>query len=172
MAKRKHQEVQAESSKAAMTAMVIGGVLVAALVVWALTRTVQTAPADSVATATFPVTTAEQPAPTGTLPPLDTTTGLPVPNGQAAQPPQIAQQTPQPYTPNPPSSDENASVARINVQDLRSKVDGKQVTVIDVRDKTSYVSSHIPGSLHVPMATVESQVSFLPKDKPIVTYCT
>jgi Rhodanese-like domain len=170
MAKRKHQEVQAESSKAAMGAMVVGGLLVAALVVWALTRTVQTAPADSVATATFPVGV-EQPAPTGTLPPLDTTTGLPVQNGQAAQPPQTASQ-PQPYTPNPPSADENASVTRINVQDLRSKVDAKQVTVIDVRDKTSYVTSHIPGSLHVPMATVESQVSFLPKNKPIVTYCT
>ena len=164
MPKRTHQEVQTASSKTVMAAMVGGGLLVAALVVWALTRTVQPAPSDN--TATFPVAV-QPPVASNTMPPLDTTTGLPMPAGQAAQPAQTST-----YTPNPPTPDENASVQRITVNELRSKLDTKQVTIIDVRDKTSFVTSHIPGSLHVPMATVESQVSFLPKDKPIVTYCT
>ena len=147
-----------------MIAMAVGGLLVAALVVWALTRTVQ--PVPDTATATFPITGVEQPVTaTNAVPAGDTSGYVPAPpagtTGQTAT-----------YTPNPPSADESASVARISVTDLRAKLDAKQVTVIDVRDKTSFISSHIPGSYHVPMATVESQVSFLPKDKPIVTYCT
>jgi hypothetical protein len=160
MAKRRHEEEQEVSSKTTMAVMTIGGLAVAALVVWALTRTVQ--PAPSVLSSTdVPVTAIEQPA--GTPPPAvgafpPTTTA-----GSTAAP---ARQTP------PPGADETAKVARISPSELRPKVDAKQVTVIDVRDKTTYMGSHIPGSLHIPFAQVESQVTFLPKDKPIVTYCT
>lgn len=143
-----------------MIALVVGGLLVAGLVVWALTRTVQ--PVPQAATATFPVTGVEQ---TASTPAGDT-------SGYVPAPPAGTTATTSTYTPNPPTQDENASVARISVSDLRAKIDANQVTVIDVRDKTSFVSSHIPGSYHVPMASVESQVTFLPKDKPIVTYCT
>ncbi len=141
-----------------------GGLLVAALVVWALTRTVQ--PVPDATTATFPVTGVEQTASTPAATPVGDTSGyVPAPPAGTTAPTST-------YQPNPPSQDESASVARISVADLRAKIDAKQVTVIDVRDKTSFISSHIPGSYHVPMATVESQVTFLPKDKPIVTYCT
>lgn len=148
-----------------MIAMIVGGLLVAGLVVWALTRTVQ--PVPEATTATFPVSGFEQPAsnPAVATPTSDTSGYVPAPPAGTTAPTST-------YTPNPPSQDESASVARISVTDLRSKIDAKQVTVIDVRDKTSFISSHIPGSYHIPMATVESQVTFLPKDKPIVTYCT
>ena len=46
------------------------------------------------------------------------------------------------------------------------------MTVIDVRDAQSYVNAHIPGSLHIPMARIDGEVPYLPKGKPIVTYCT
>jgi hypothetical protein len=156
MAKRRHEEEQTSSSKAAMTGMAVAGLAVAALVIWALTRTVQ--PAPSVAT-DIPAPSIEQPA-TNTLPPLE---GMPNPNQATAS---------QQPSPVPPAADENASVKRISVTELQSKLSAKQVTVIDVRDKTTFVASHIPGSLHVPVAQIESQVTFLPKDKPIVTYCT
>jgi hypothetical protein len=164
MAKRRHEETQQESSKGAMIGLGAGGLLVAALVVWALTRTVQ--PVPDATTATFPVTGVEQTASTPAATPVGDTSGyVPAPPAGTTAPTST-------YTPNPPSQDESATVARISVTDLRAKIDAKQVTVIDVRDKTSFISSHIPGSYHVPMATVESQVTFLPKDKPIVTYCT
>ena len=147
-----------------MIAMIVGGLLVAGLVVWALTRTVQPVPAET--TATFPVTGVEQTASTpNAAPAFDTSGRIPAPPAGTTAPTST-------YQPNPPSQDESATVARISVTDLRARIDSKQVTVIDVRDKTSFISSHIPGSYHVPMATVESQVTFLPKDKPIVTYCT
>lgn len=141
-----------------MTGMAVAGLAVMGLVIWALTRTVQ--PAPSVAT-DIPATPIEQPPPaTNTLPPLE---GMTNPNQTTAsqQPSQV-----------PPVPDENASVKRISVTELQSKLSSKQVTVIDVRDKTTFVASHIPGSLHVPVAQIESQVTYLPKDKPIVTYCT
>jgi len=172
MAKRRHQEEQQTSSKGALAAMGVGAVAVAALVVWALTRTVQPVPDDTATpTASAPVGI-EQPA-TGTLPPGDTSGYVPAPPMTTAGTPAAGTTAPtSTYTPNPPNADENASVSRIAVTDLRAKVDAGQVTVIDVRDKTAFVTAHIPGSLHVPMATVESQVTFLPKGKPIVTYCT
>lgn len=160
MAKRRHEAEQTTSSKTTIAVMAVGALAVAALVVWALTRTVQPAPSVT-ATATAPVGI-EQPAntPTDTAP-FGTTAGN-VPPTTAGTPPAT----------QPPVADENASVPRITVADLRPKVDAKQVTVIDVRDKTSFMGGHIPGSLNVPVAQMESQITFLPKDKPIVTVCT
>jgi Rhodanese-like domain len=146
-----------------MVILAIGGLLVAGLVVWALTRTVQPTPetsAEAIPTASAPLGVEPTNAPNPALPVPDTALGSPSPTQTST------------YAPNPPTADENASVARIAVGDLKSKIDAKQVVVVDVRDKTSYATAHIPGALHMPMATVESQVESLPKDRPIVTYCT
>ncbi|HSP33351.1 MAG TPA: rhodanese-like domain-containing protein [Thermoanaerobaculia bacterium] len=83
----------------------------------------------------------------------------------------------QPVTP-PPSGEpnaqdaEHAAVPRISVDDLKQKIARNEVTVIDVRDADSYMAAHIPGSLHIPLARIEGEVPYLPKAKPIVTYCT
>lgn len=169
MAKRRHEEVKTESSKATMAILAIGGLLVAGLVVWALTRTVQPAPD----TATEVIPTASAPvgiepaagAPNPAMPAPDTTAGMTAAPG--VPPAQTST-----YTPNPPTPDENATVPRIGLADLKARMDSKEVVVVDVRDKTSYVTAHIPGALHMPMATVESQVDSLPKNRQIVTYCT
>jgi hypothetical protein len=63
-------------------------------------------------------------------------------------------------------------VPRIKTQELRDLIATNSVTVIDVRDAQSYTNSHIPGSLHIPMARIDGEVPYLPKGKPIVTYCT
>lgn len=64
------------------------------------------------------------------------------------------------------------TVARIKPEELRDRIARSQVTVIDVRDAQSYLSGHIPGALHIAMAQLDGEISNLPKDKPIVTYCT
>jgi hypothetical protein len=164
MAKRRHQEVQNESSRAAMIIRAIGGLAVAALVVWALTRTVQPAPASTSApvVAEQPVIPPAGTAPNPALPPVDNTAAMPA--GTTAPT--------STYTPNPPTADENASVARISVADLKTRLDANQIVLIDVRQDTAFMTEHIPGAKNMPMATVENQVASLPKDKPIVTYCT
>lgn len=81
--------------------------------------------------------------------------------------------------PNPPgpvsSSDEEAAkatVARISVEDLHQRIARNEVTLIDVRTKEGWDSGHIKGAMHVPLTSVESYLSYIPRDKPIVTYCT
>lgn len=126
-----------------MAVMVAGVILIVALVGWALTRTVEPDPAP------LPETAVAQ---------------SPVPGAPASA-------TPAPgSTSMTPTSEEG--VPRIVAADLKAKVDRGEVTVIDVRDAASYQIGHIPGALHIPFASVESQIAFIPKGKPIVTYCT
>ena len=169
MAKRRHEEAATESSKLTMIIMAIGGLAVAGLVVWALTRTVQPAPATTASTE-VPMGIEQTTGTTGTManptmPPLDTANVTATPTTTAAV-------STSGYVPNPPTADENASVARIGVNDLKARIDAKQVTVIDVRQDLAFNTAHIPGSMHIPMAVVETQIANIPKDKPIVTYCT
>jgi 3-mercaptopyruvate sulfurtransferase SseA len=67
---------------------------------------------------------------------------------------------------------EHAAVARITPEDLKQKIDRNEVTVIDVRDASSYTQGHIPKALHIPLARVQGEIPYLPKDKPLVFYCT
>ncbi len=162
-----------------MLALAVGGLLVAGLVGWALTRTVEPAPATTVATTdTFPTasTTAATPpaTPTTSQPAVGdgnvTATQVPPGATPGAVPPVV------PTTSQPPaalpSHEERTHAPRIAVEDLREKKDAGTVTIIDVRDATSYAAGHIPGSINIPFASVQSQLDRIPKGKEIVTYCT
>ena len=61
---------------------------------------------------------------------------------------------------------------RISIADFRSAYDSKEITVIDVRPIEAFVAAHVPGALHIPLSRVEGEIPYLPKGKPIVTYCT
>ena len=155
MAKRRHQEPPPASSSATILVLAVGGLAVAGLVVWALTRTVE--PPAPVADTAVPISA---PAPTATTtPPLTT-------------PPFTATQTTSPFPTTGAVEQSTSSVSRISVEDLREQMRANVVTVIDVRDAKSYGAAHIPGSLHIPFAQMEGEMSTLPKGKPIVTYCT
>lgn len=79
---------------------------------------------------------------------------------------------PSPATTPATTTDETASVPRIDPEELLARFKASDVTIIDVRDADSYLAAHIPGSLHIPLARVQGEVGYLPKAKPIVTYCT
>jgi 3-mercaptopyruvate sulfurtransferase SseA len=70
------------------------------------------------------------------------------------------------------SEDPNVAAPRIEPDDLFAHFKAGDVTIVDVRDADSFVASHIPGALHIPLARIDGEVSYLPKGKPIVTYCT
>ena len=80
--------------------------------------------------------------------------------------------SPVPTSQAPVARDETASVPRIEQDDLLAHLKAGDVTIVDVRDADSFLASHIPGALHIPLARVEGEVPYLPKAKPIVTYCT
>lgn len=61
---------------------------------------------------------------------------------------------------------------RIEFADFKQAIDNNEITVIDVRTIDQYMASHIPGSLHIPVARIEGEIPYLPKGKPVVTYCT
>lgn len=125
--------------------MAIGALLVAALVVWALTRTVE-------------------PAATGEMPPIAA-------DSPTTQTP-IGSTTSQVNMTEPANFGDQSDVKRIAAEDLKLKFDRGEVTIIDVRDANSYASSHIPGSLNIPFASVQGMLDLIPKGKEIVTYCT
>lgn len=61
---------------------------------------------------------------------------------------------------------------RMTIDELKLQFDRGEVTVIDVRDQADFLQSHIPGALQIPLSRIEGEISYLPKGKPIVTYCT
>ena len=64
------------------------------------------------------------------------------------------------------------SIPRITARALREKIARGEVRIIDVRDADSFLASHIPGALQIPLSFIESEVPYLRGPKPIVTYCT
>ncbi|HYC91855.1 MAG TPA: rhodanese-like domain-containing protein [Thermoanaerobaculia bacterium] len=149
-----------------MAILVVGGILVAALVVWALTRTVEPESVMSSGTVADASTAPFTPPPDATAPTATapTATGAIVPSATSGSVP--------PPTAAPQPQGNRAEVKRISAEDLRAQVGRNEVTVIDVRTSADYARGHIPGAINIPFASVETQFDSIPKGKPIVTYCT
>ena len=69
----------------------------------------------------------------------------------------------------PPSP---ANVPFVEPADAKKLVDANGAAALDVRDADAYIASHIPGALQIPLARVEGEIPYLPKDKPLIAYCT
>src|ERR1051325_5587948 len=87
------------------------------------------------------------------------------------QPPQPAP-TPAASAPVQTQEPELVTVPRTKLADAKQQFDKGSVVMLDVRDAQSYIASHIPGALQIPLPRVEGEVNYLPKTKPIVAYCT
>ncbi len=160
MAKQRHDEPTPAASRNALIFLSLGGIAVAALVVWALTRTVDTTTLESTNTAVSEPGILDTTGFTPPLAPTATTPTATMPTGTTA-PTMTAELV-----------GERSSVKRIAAEDLREQINANAVTVLDVRDAASYATGHIPGSLHIPLASIEGMISTVPKGKPIVAYCT
>ncbi len=58
---------------------------------------------------------------------------------------------------------------RISLADFKALLaSGAPVTVLDVRGPSP---TKIKGAIHIPLADLESRLSEIPRDRPIVTYC-
>ena len=155
MAKPRHQEPSPSSSRNTLAILAIGALIVAGLVVWALTRTVEKAPSPSVAEG---------------LPSATDTFATAAPATTPAPPGSLA--TLAPPVSSAPATGDKSAVKRISAEDTREKFNAGAVTIIDVRPASAYEAGHIPGSLNIPMASIESNMDLIPKGREIITYCT
>jgi len=64
---------------------------------------------------------------------------------------------------------------RITVDELRKRLDaGEPFLFLDTRNPKAWGESDVkvPGAIRVPVGHFEDYLAELPKDRPIVTYCT
>ncbi len=64
---------------------------------------------------------------------------------------------------------------RITVEELRKRMEaGEDFTIIDTRNLQQWAQSDVrlPEAIRVPVDKLEEKLPELPKDKPIVAYCT
>lgn len=52
-----------------------------------------------------------------------------------------------------------------------SEINAQGAVIVDVRTKGEYQSGHIRGSVNIPLNNLQTQMSKLKKDKPIITCC-
>ncbi len=64
--------------------------------------------------------------------------------------------------------------ATISTKDLKSKLDKKQITLVETLAPERYRDAHIPGALNIPPERINDLApQMLPnKDAEIVTYCS
>ena len=68
-----------------------------------------------------------------------------------------------------------ADAPRITVQELKKRMDaGEDFTVIDVRNPQAWAEAQtvIPGAIRVTLDKLEESLPRIPKNKPVVAYCT
>jgi len=64
---------------------------------------------------------------------------------------------------------------RITVAELKKRMEaGEDFTVIDTRNPQAWAQSAemMPKAIRVPLDNLDENISSIPKDKPIVAYCT
>ena len=93
-------------------------------------------------------------------------------SNKTAAPPSVAETATMTMPAPAPAPAAMTDAPRIDQVELKALVDSNNVTLLDVRDADAYLASHIPGSLQIPLSRVEGEVPYLPKEKPIVAYCT
>jgi len=68
-----------------------------------------------------------------------------------------------------------ADAPRITVEQLKRRMDaGEDFTIIDVRNPQAWAQSDtmLPGATRVPVEEFEQHLPRIPKDRPVITYCT
>ena len=63
-------------------------------------------------------------------------------------------------------------IERVSLEEAKVALDSGTAVFVDVRGADAYAMSHIPGSVSIPLAEVESRLSELDPNQWIVTYCT
>lgn len=63
-------------------------------------------------------------------------------------------------------------ISRIGIDEVRQK--RKELVFVDARSETAikHNPTQVPGAIHAPIKQLARQIKLLPRDRPLVTYCT
>jgi hydroxyacylglutathione hydrolase len=65
------------------------------------------------------------------------------------------------------------SLGLLSVHQLKQKIDsGEALTLLDVREPEEWKAGHLKGALNIYVGHLEERIGEVPKDKPVVVYCT
>ena len=66
---------------------------------------------------------------------------------------------------------DRASLAAVDLAELRRLLEDGTVTLLDVRPEHEYQQGHIPSARSIPVAELERRLAELPRDREVVAYC-
>jgi hypothetical protein len=78
---------------------------------------------------------------------------------------------PQPE-PESPVAEAPGEVQRVTLEDSKTAFDSGEAVFLDVRSESSYMASHIPGAVFIPLPELEGRIGELDPNQWIITYCT
>jgi rhodanese-related sulfurtransferase len=67
--------------------------------------------------------------------------------------------------------EERDSLEPIMFNELKSKIENDEVTLIDVRPMEEYNQGHLPNAVSIPLSQIKEKIYLLSTDKQIVAYC-
>ena len=59
----------------------------------------------------------------------------------------------------------------MDIHEAKKIIDGGNVTIIDVRDPSSYEGAHIAGAVLISDQNIENFIQDTDKEKPLICYC-
>jgi 3-mercaptopyruvate sulfurtransferase SseA len=93
-------------------------------------------------------------------------------NAQYKAKPEQPQPVPMPQLiPSTSTPEPDDGARRIGRADAIKLVKEGKAIFIDVRSKDQYATEHIKGAVSIPLEEITKQVSKLPKNKLLITYC-
>lgn len=60
----------------------------------------------------------------------------------------------------------------ISAQDTREMQEEASLTIVDTRSPEEYAERHVVGAINIPFDLLEEKLDRLPKDHPVITYCS
>jgi len=67
--------------------------------------------------------------------------------------------------------DAGGAMKAVSRQELLAGLERGEVVLLDVRPEEEYAAGHLPEALNIPLASLETMLDQLPRDREIVAYC-
>lgn len=63
------------------------------------------------------------------------------------------------------------TIPTLTLPDVTAQVRANRVAVLDVRGEEEWKQGHLPGSLNLPVGSLEQQLAEIPRDRPLIVHC-